>query len=100
MTEFTGMKRKGEEKQNNYGPKQTKTRQRAAQQKSATQSARCFPSLSFGLVPNRRLGQNLFLNRISKLKLLLCELSCCVDACSYCATKERRSDTRYSTVII
>src|SRR5215212_1978655 len=50
--------------------------------------------------PNLPLAQNLFLKRISKLKLLVRALSLLVDACSYCATKESRSETRYSSARI
>src|SRR6266850_2645401 len=40
--------------------------------------------------------QNRLLNLISKLKLLLRAVNFCVDACSYCAMKNSRSETRYS----
>src|SRR5215207_7058280 len=46
------------------------------------------------------LAQNLFLKRISKLKLFVRALSRRVEACSYCATNERRSETRYSSARI
>src|SRR5262245_29623348 len=46
------------------------------------------------------IAQNRFRKRISKLKLSLREVSLLVEACSYCATKERRSETRYSTANI
>src|SRR5829696_10222696 len=49
---------------------------------------------------NLPLAQNLFLKRISKLKLFVRALSLLVDACSYCATNERRSETRYSSARI
>src|SRR5215203_3983615 len=45
-------------------------------------------------------AQNLFLNRISKLKLFVRALSLLVEACSYCAINERRSETRYSSARI
>src|ERR1041384_4045721 len=45
-------------------------------------------------------AQNLFLKRISKLKLLVRALSRRVEACSYCAINESRSDTRYSSARI
>src|SRR5437879_3207534 len=40
--------------------------------------------------------QNRLLNLISKLKLLLRAVNFRVDACSYCAMKNSRSETRYS----
>src|ERR1043166_3465645 len=42
-------------------------------------------------------AQNLFLKRISKLKLFVRALSRRVEACSYCAINESRSETRYSS---
>src|ERR1051326_1006806 len=45
-------------------------------------------------------AQNLFLTRISKLKLLVRALSRRVEACSYCAKNESRSETRYSSARI
>src|SRR5215467_10887587 len=45
-------------------------------------------------------AQNLFLKRISKLKLLVRALSRRVEACSYCARNESRSETRYSSARI
>src|SRR5215510_2394863 len=45
-------------------------------------------------------AQNLFLKRISKLKLLVRALSRRVEACSYCAMNESRSETRYSSARI
>src|SRR5215213_7629627 len=49
---------------------------------------------------NLPLAQNLFLKRISKLKLFVRALSRRVEACSYCATNESRSETRYSSARI
>src|SRR2546425_10473579 len=40
--------------------------------------------------------QNRLLNLISKLRLLLRAVNLRVDACSYCAMKNSRSETRYS----
>src|SRR6476661_644481 len=45
-------------------------------------------------------AQNLFRKRISKLKLFVLALNVRVDACSYCAMNDRRSETRYSRVSI
>ena len=66
--------------------------------------ANCVPL--FCLAPSlvaARVGtppQNRFLNLISKLKLLLRAVNFCVDACSYCAMKNSRSETRYSSARI
>src|SRR4030095_8802583 len=45
-------------------------------------------------------AQNLFLKRISKLKLFERVVNSCVDACSNCAMNDNRSDTRYSSASI
>ena len=44
------------------------------------------PACFLSLVPANPPLQNLFRNLISKLNMLLRELSCLVEACSYCAT--------------
>src|SRR5574338_123539 len=49
---------------------------------------------------NLPLAQNLFRKRISKLKLFVRALSRLVEACSYWATNESRSETRYSSARI
>src|SRR6185369_10983724 len=60
--------------------------------------ATCVPSSgNFSDLP---LDQNLFRKRISNLKLLVCAVSCRVEACSYCARNDRRSETRYSSARI
>src|SRR5215210_3891019 len=75
-----------------------------AQRKSSATSFFCEASLCllrlFAANPNLPLAQNLFLKRISKLKLFVRALSLLVEACSYCATNESRYETRYSSARI